>query len=239
MRAFDRRVELDVLAQVEAVGDIVHPALDLRLAGELLAPAPPLVQILGKQVLVDIAFRVEACAGIPVPIPGSADVRRGVERLHRQSLAAQKMQLIKARDAGADHGRVQLQGRVGIAYHLFDCGGDGHRFISLWFRWRLPRRPRFRSGACNRHEPRVERLRIERRLILHCSILLRRRPRRPRRGQPVVVLRYSAGVTPSRRRKRRVIWLWSEKPLLAATTLSGVFPLASWAFARSMRLRMT
>src|SRR5208337_4790024 len=213
--------------------------LDFRLAGEFFAPAPALVQIFGKQILVNIAFRVEACAGISVPIPGSADVRRSVERLHRQSLAAQKMQLVEARDAGADHGRVQLQGRVRIAYRLFDCGSDGHRFISLWFRWRLPRRPRFWSGACNRHEPRVERWRIERKLSLRCSILLRRRPRRPLRDQPVVVLRYSAGVTPSRRRKRRVMWLWSEKPLLAATTFSGIFPRASWVLARSMRLRMT
>ena len=40
--------------------------------------------------------------------------------------------------------------------------------------------------------------------------------------QPVTEVRYSAGVVSSRRRKRRVMWLWSEKPQLAATTLSGM-----------------
>ena len=46
MRALDRRVELDVTAQVELVSDVVHPALNLRLRRELLAPAPSLVEIL-------------------------------------------------------------------------------------------------------------------------------------------------------------------------------------------------
>ena len=134
MRASDCRVELDVLAQVEAVGDIVHPALDFRLAREFLAPAPALVEILGKQILVDIAFRVEARAGIPVPVPGSADIGCSVERLHVQSLAAQKVQLVKTRDARPDHGRIELQGRFGAGCGPFGCGGFGHRFISHGFR---------------------------------------------------------------------------------------------------------
>src|SRR5208337_4715008 len=136
MRALDRRIELDVLAQVEPVGDIMHPPLDFRLAGEFFAPAPALVQIFGKQILVNIAFRIEACAGISVPIPGSADVRRSVERLHRQSLAAQKMQLVEARDAGADHGPSSFRGEselpivfstvavTAIVSSPFGSGGD-------------------------------------------------------------------------------------------------------------------
>ncbi|NYG44200.1 hypothetical protein GGD67_001636 [Bradyrhizobium sp. IAR9] len=56
MGGFDDRPELDVLAQIEAVGDVVEPAFDFRLAGEFLAPAPSLVELLGEQILVDVAF---------------------------------------------------------------------------------------------------------------------------------------------------------------------------------------
>ena len=126
-----RRVELDVLAQVEPVGDTVQPALDLRLARELLAPAPALVQVLGEQVLVDVAFGIEARAGIAVPVPGSADVGGGVERLHRQALLAQQMQLVKPCDAGADHGGVELQRRRSGSRLPFDRCRFGHHFLSL------------------------------------------------------------------------------------------------------------
>jgi hypothetical protein len=46
--ALNPRLELDVAAQVEFVGDPIEPPLDLRLAGELLAPAPAFVEILRK-----------------------------------------------------------------------------------------------------------------------------------------------------------------------------------------------
>ena len=84
--ARDRRVEHDVLAQVETVGDVVQPALDLRLAGEFLAPAPALVEILGEQVLVDVAFGIEPRAGIAVPVPGAADVGGGCRTPSPQAL---------------------------------------------------------------------------------------------------------------------------------------------------------
>src|SRR5580693_7119073 len=133
MRALDRGVEFDVLAQVEAVGDVLQPTLNFRLSGEPFAPVPPLVQLLGEEVLVRRRFRIQASARIAVPIPGSTDVGPGLERLHRQSLAAQKMQLVKARDPGAYYDCVKLQRRLGIARCPFERSNVIHRLISLGF----------------------------------------------------------------------------------------------------------
>ena len=108
VRGGDPRAELDVLAQIEPVGDVVHPPLDLRLAGELLAPAPVLVELLVEQVLVDVALGVEACARVPVPPPGATDVAGGVERLHPQALLAELVELVEAGHAGPEHHGVQL-----------------------------------------------------------------------------------------------------------------------------------
>src|SRR3984957_10127879 len=103
MRALDRGVEFDVLAQVEAVGDVLQPTLNFRLSGEPFAPVPPLEQLLGEQVLVGRRFPIQASAAIAGPIPGSTDVGPGLESLRRQSLTAQKVQLIKARAPCADY----------------------------------------------------------------------------------------------------------------------------------------
>ena len=86
VRAGDGGFELDVLPQVEPVGDIVQPAFNLRLAGKFLAPAPSLVEFFGEQVLVDIGLGVEPGTGIPVPVPRAADVRGRVVGADVQSL---------------------------------------------------------------------------------------------------------------------------------------------------------
>ena len=67
--------ELDVLAQVEPVGDVVQPLLDLGLAGELLAPAPVLVEL-----LVEVGTGRCGCHSLrsgPGPSPARPGSRRG------------------------------------------------------------------------------------------------------------------------------------------------------------------
>src|SRR5690606_41126810 len=59
MRAFHRGLELDVLLEVETVGHIVQPTLDLGLSRKPLAPAPAVVELLGEQILIGVAFGIE------------------------------------------------------------------------------------------------------------------------------------------------------------------------------------
>eukprot|EP00166_Cyanidium_caldarium_P002530 ctg_2464.g762 len=75
----DGGAEADVASQLQPLGDVVHPAFDLRLAGIALAPGPVLVQPFIEQVLVDVALRIELCARVAVPVPGAAHVGGGVD----------------------------------------------------------------------------------------------------------------------------------------------------------------
>src|SRR5882757_2069773 len=78
-RSGDAALELDVAAQIEFVGDMVAIAQRFRLAGEVLGPVPFLQQLLGEGEAVGIALRIEARAGIAVPVPGAADAGAGLE----------------------------------------------------------------------------------------------------------------------------------------------------------------
>jgi hypothetical protein len=53
-------------------------------------------------------------------VPGSADIGCGIERLYRQSLLAQQIQLVKPSDAGTDYGGVELQRRFCAVPCRFD-----------------------------------------------------------------------------------------------------------------------
>jgi hypothetical protein len=68
----DPRFELDILAQIELVGDIVEITQSLRLGGEMLAPVPFLQQFVGERITVTVAFGIEARAGVAVPVPCAA-----------------------------------------------------------------------------------------------------------------------------------------------------------------------
>ena len=72
----DARVELDVAAQVEAVGDVVEVAQDLGLRRVALGPLPLLLELVGEPVGVLQALDVAARAGVAVPVPGAADAAR-------------------------------------------------------------------------------------------------------------------------------------------------------------------
>jgi hypothetical protein len=85
------------------------------LAGELLAPAPVLVELLVEVVLVDAGLAVEARPGVAVPPPGAAHVPGRVERPHPKALLAQLVQLVQPRHPGPEDHRVQLERRAGVA----------------------------------------------------------------------------------------------------------------------------
>ena len=76
------RLELDVLAEVEAVGDVVGVGEDLGLRGVALGPLPLLLEVLVEAVGVLHALDVAARAGVAVPVPGAADAVAGLEHLH-------------------------------------------------------------------------------------------------------------------------------------------------------------
>src|SRR6476619_6854750 len=133
--------ELDVLAQVEPVGDVVQPALDLGLTGELLAPAPVLVELLVEVVLVDVGLAVEPRPRVAVPPPGSAHVARLVDRAHPQPLLAQLVELVQPGDPGTqdDGGQLFGGGRCGRHRRSFvgvsassACGGAWGGGLPEW-----------------------------------------------------------------------------------------------------------
>src|SRR4030095_11214029 len=88
--------------QVELVGHVVEIAQRVGLGGEMLGPLPFLQQLLGEGIAVGPALRIEARAGIAVPVPGAADVGAGLEDLYAEPEAAQPMELLEACGAGAD-----------------------------------------------------------------------------------------------------------------------------------------
>src|SRR6185437_13856320 len=77
--ADDARVELDIAAQIEAVGDVVDVAQNLSLTGIALSPAPFLLQLVGERVGVLHALDVATRPWIAVPAPRPADVGAGLE----------------------------------------------------------------------------------------------------------------------------------------------------------------
>src|SRR5581483_3262913 len=92
----DARVEFDVAPEIERVRDVVSVANDFRLAGIALGPVPAAGDLVGEAVLIFEALHIAASARIAVPVPGSADILAGLERLHGKSMFAQAMNRIHA-----------------------------------------------------------------------------------------------------------------------------------------------
>ena len=106
------RVEGDVAAQVELVGQEFAVAQVLGLAGEMLLPVP-FLQHLGREgEAVGPAFRIEACAGIAVPVPGAADAAARLVDARLEAHLAQLQELVHARQAGADDDGVPVLGHI-------------------------------------------------------------------------------------------------------------------------------
>src|SRR6202043_4074902 len=100
-------VELDVLLEIEAIGDEVQPLLGLGLRRKTLARLPRLVQILREPVLVHFDLRIEARTGETIPVPGSADTETRFEGADLQSQLPHAVQLVQTRDASPDNDRVE------------------------------------------------------------------------------------------------------------------------------------
>ena len=114
MRGGDAGLELDVAAQIELVGDVVQVTLGLGLAGEMLLPVPFVEQFLRERVAVGPAFGIEPGARVAVPVPGAANAGAGFEYPHREAEFPQSVELIKARDAGADDDGVEIHLPLGL-----------------------------------------------------------------------------------------------------------------------------
>ncbi|MEZ5504027.1 MAG: hypothetical protein R3E50_15740 [Halioglobus sp.] len=59
----DAGAELDVAAQIEAVGNMIQVTLGFRLRGEALRPVPLRQQLVGKPVLVGIGLGIHRAPG--------------------------------------------------------------------------------------------------------------------------------------------------------------------------------
>src|SRR5262245_17448056 len=97
------RVELNVPAQVEYVGDRIEIPLGLGLGREMLAPVPRVEQRLRERISVGPAFGIETGAWVAIPIPGATHPAAGLECAHLKSELAQLVELIEARNACTDH----------------------------------------------------------------------------------------------------------------------------------------
>ena len=111
--AIDAGIELNVGAQIKAVGDVVGVFQDLGLRRVALAPVPFLLQFFGERIGILHALDVAARAGITVPVPGAADVAALLVDADRKTLPAQPVQHIHAGKACADHDDIVGLGVLG------------------------------------------------------------------------------------------------------------------------------
>ena len=102
------RVELNVAAEIEAVGDVLDVPQDLGLGGIPLRPAPFLLELVAEGVRVVHALDVAAGAGIAVPIPGAADAAARFEDPRGQAEAAQAVEHVQAGEPSADDDGVEV-----------------------------------------------------------------------------------------------------------------------------------
>ena len=105
-RRVDARLETDVAAEVEAIGDMVGVAKDLRLRRVALRPVPLLFQLWRERVRVVERLDVAARPGIAVPPPRPADVAGGLEDADGKSQTAKSVQGVHPAEPGADDDRV-------------------------------------------------------------------------------------------------------------------------------------
>src|SRR5262249_38212049 len=98
----DAAVELHVTTQIELVGDIVQIAQVFGLTGEAFLPVPFVQELARERVAVGIALRIEAGAGIAVPVPRAAEAGRELEHGSFHAKFGQAPDLVDAADTGAD-----------------------------------------------------------------------------------------------------------------------------------------
>ena len=114
----DPRVELDVLAQIEPVGDVVEVGEHIGARGLGLFPHPLVDQFLAERVGVERrARRVDPGAGVAVVPPGAAHPAGAVECTDRQAhRVAQAVEGVEPAEACTDDDGVVV--RHGYIAHL-------------------------------------------------------------------------------------------------------------------------
>ena len=101
----DPRLELDVPEQIEALGNVVQIAQDLRLGRVALGPVPLLLERFRELIGVLHALHIAARPGVAIPVPGTADAGGGLEDLDRETELSQAMEHVEPGEAGSDdHG---------------------------------------------------------------------------------------------------------------------------------------
>jgi len=139
------RVQPDVAAQFESIGDMVEGSAAIRAARDSVRTSsiPPRVRAReGSSNSRSSPRPQRAAAGIGVPIPCPADAGRGLDRQHRKASIAQALDQMETGEARADdHGVIELR----LPDHLAHVSTK-----------RLSRRP---AGAAPRVAPRGPRRR--------------------------------------------------------------------------------
>jgi len=95
-------IELNVLAQIEFVRDVIEIAKGFRLRGEMLRPVPFLEKFLREGKSIAVTLGIESCARVAIPVPGAADIAARLEDAHRESQLAKPVELVHTRHPGAD-----------------------------------------------------------------------------------------------------------------------------------------
>src|SRR6267378_2837823 len=110
VRLLDPSVELDVAAEVKAVGHMVDITQDLRLRAVALRPMPILLQLVGKGIRILHAFDVAAAPWIAIPVPGAANIGAGLEGAHSEAEFTQSINCVETADSSADDNRIEFHG---------------------------------------------------------------------------------------------------------------------------------
>jgi hypothetical protein len=120
--------EAHVLSQIELVHDVVQVALGLGLRREVFLPLPLVEELLGEEVAVGVALRVEPGARVAVPEPCASHPGAGLEQQDRETLLARPVELVNAGDASAHDKQVDVDidgSRRGFGSHWIRRGVDG------------------------------------------------------------------------------------------------------------------
>ena len=101
------RFQLDVAAQIEAVGDVVQVRQNFRLRRIAFAPLPFLLERFIEGVAILHAFHVATCTRVAVPEPGAADAITRLEDPYAQALLTQAVQQVETRKTGTNDNGVK------------------------------------------------------------------------------------------------------------------------------------
>src|SRR5450631_43044 len=127
----DAGVELDIATEIKTVGDVIGVLQDLGLRRVALAPVPILLQLVRERIGILHALDIAACAGIAIPVPGTADIAALLVDLDGQSQSAQFVQHVHSGKTRADHDDIVGLSACGVAFAGSGLQG-GHVFALPW-----------------------------------------------------------------------------------------------------------